>query len=186
MSPQGAEASPGGPRRRHLVLVGMMGAGKTTVGRALAARLGQEHRDLDAEVAKAAGRGVPDIIEEQGEPAFRRIESQVLRQVLGHPGPLVVSVGGGAVLEEGNREVLAVSGTVVWLRATPATLAARVGDGAGRPLLADGPDALARLESSRRPLYAQVADLTIDVDDLEAQEVARRIEQASARREANR
>ena len=92
------------------------------------------------------------------------------------PQPSVVSVAGGAVLRPDNRRLIAASGTVVWLRARPETLAARVGDGAGRPLLEDDPaEAMVRLNAVRSPLYAEVADLVIDVDELPAEEVARRI-----------
>jgi len=89
---------------------------------------------------------------------------------------MVVSVAGGAVLDPDNRSLLRRSGVVVWLRAHPATLAARVGEGTGRPLLGtDPPAALARLEAERRPFYAELADVVVDVDDLEAAEAAERV-----------
>ena len=98
------------------------------------------------------------------------------RRACADPTPSVVSVAGGAVLSADNRRLIAASGIVVWLRARPETLAARVGDGAGRPLLGDDPAAaLVRLDAVRAPLYAEVADLVIDVDDLAPDEVADRI-----------
>jgi len=162
----------------RLLLVGMMGAGKSTVGRAVASRLGWPHRDTDAEIVRRAGATVPELFAARGEPAFRRLESEVLAAVLTEPGPCVVSVGGGAVLDPGNRAALGRAGTVVWLRARPATLAGRVGSGRGRPLLG-GPDgaagALARIEAERRAVYAEVATAVVDVDELDTAAVADRV-----------
>jgi shikimate kinase len=158
---------------RHVLLIGMMGAGKTTVGEAVAARLGWDYRDSDADVMAATGRTVPELFESEGEAAFRQAESEVLAQACARPEPSVISVAGGAVLAEGNRVLLARSGTVVWLRARPETLAARVGDGVGRPLLERDPlGSLTRLNAERAPLYQALADLIIDVDDLSADAVA--------------
>jgi shikimate kinase len=156
----------------HLLLVGMMGAGKTTVGRLVAERLHRPYRDSDAMVEEATGRSVPELFASDGEAAFRAAESDALRRALAPP-PAVISVAGGAVLDPANRALLAESGTIVWLRAEPATLAARVGDGSGRPLLAPDPtSALVALDAVRRPLYAEVADSVVDVDGLEAAQVA--------------
>jgi len=150
------------------MLVGMMGAGKSTVGSMLAARLGWRYLDSDAQVQAATGRTVPEIFESCGEPAFRAAEAAALREALGGEPRVVVSVAGGAVLDPDNRALLQRSGTIVWLRARPDTLRARVGDGRGRPLLAgDAAAALARLDAERRPLYRQLADLVVDVDDLD-------------------
>jgi shikimate kinase len=160
----------------RLLLVGMMGAGKTTVGRLAAARLGWEFFDSDAQVLAATGRTVPDIFAEDGEPAFRAEESRVLAEAVNGPAPVVVSVAGGAVLSEDNRALLASSGVVVWLRAEPGTLGRRVGSGAGRPLLGDDPmGSLTALYEVRRPLYASVAHLVIDVDDLTPDAVVDRV-----------
>lgn len=168
----GAAATPGG----HLLLVGMMGAGKTTVGALVAARLGCAHFDSDAQIEAETGRTVPEILAADGEPAFRRMESLVLRQAVAEPPPVVISVAGGAVLDPANRACLRAAGTVVWLRADPATLAQRVGDGAGRPLLDGDPlGAMVRLEAVRRPLYEAVADVTVDVGGRNPAEVANEI-----------
>jgi shikimate kinase len=156
----------------HLLLVGMMGAGKTTVGRLVAEELGRPYRDSDAMVEAATGHSVPDLFATEGEATFRAAESAALRAAV-LPPPAVISVAGGAVLDPANRTLLASSGTVVWLRGAPATLVSRVGGGAGRPLLApDPPRALADLDAVRRPLYAAVADAVVDVDDLEPAQVA--------------
>jgi shikimate kinase len=160
----------------RILLVGMMGAGKSTVGRLLAERLGWVYLDSDDEVVARAGRGVAEIFAADGEEAFRALETAVLQDALAGTGLSVVSVAGGAVLDPANRELLRRSGTVVWLRARPATLAGRVGDGATRPLLAGDPAAaLARLDEVRRPLYAEVADVILDVDDESPASVAEQV-----------
>jgi shikimate kinase len=153
---------------RRVLLIGMMGSGKSTTGRLLATRLGWPYLDTDEQVQARTGRSVPQIIEESGEAAFRVEERQALEAATGGDGPAVVSVAGGAVLDPANREHIRSSGLVVWLRANVATLAERVGSGEGRPLLGnDPPAALARLYRERRPLYEELADVVIDVDGLE-------------------
>lgn len=163
----------------RLLLVGMMGAGKSTVGRLVAQHLGWEFRDVDEEVERSSAASVPEIFAGSGEAAFRELEGRALARCLAGRGDAVVAVGGGAVLSEANRARMAAAGTVVWLRARPETLAARIGDGADRPLLAGGPDEAARrvaeLTGERAPLYQEVADLVIDVDAGSADEVAARL-----------
>jgi len=160
----------------HILLVGMMGAGKTTTGHLVADRLGWGYCDSDADVEAMTGLSVPELFERDGEGAFRKAEATVLAESCASPSPLVISVAGGAVLDPGNRALIARSGTVVWLRARPETLGARVGDGAGRPLLGEDPtEAMGRLLTDRAPYYTELADLVIDVDDLTPAEVAARI-----------
>lgn len=160
----------------HILLVGMMGAGKTTTGHLVADRLGWGYRDSDADVEAMTGLTVPEIFERDGETAFRKAEATVLAESCAQSAPQVISVAGGAVLDPGNRALIAKSGTVVWLRARPGTLGSRVGDGAGRPLLGDDPtDAMARLLKERAPYYEALADFVIDVDDLKPSDVADRI-----------
>jgi shikimate kinase len=160
----------------RLILVGMMGAGKTTVGQLLAERLGWAYLDSDAQVMADTGRTVPELFAESGEAGYRAHESRVLAVALSGGDPVVVSAAGGVVLSESNRQLLARSGTVVWLRADPGVLAGRVGDGAGRPLLEGDPAAaLVELERVRRPLYESVAAVTIDVDRLTPGGVADRV-----------
>lgn len=160
----------------RVLLVGMMGAGKTTVGSRLARRLGWRMLDSDAEVERRTGRSVADIFRDEGEASFRAEEAQVLARAVTSDTAVVVSVAGGAVLDGANRRRIREGGTVVWLRCRPDVLARRVGEGAGRPLLGCDPrGTLARLDARRRPLYAEVADLVIDVDTLPVRDIVDRI-----------
>ncbi len=151
---------------RHLVLVGMMGSGKTTVGRALAARLGRPLLDSDAMIEDREGRTVRDIFGDDGEDAFRTIETEVFVQSLARPDPAVIAAAGGVVLRKENRDAMRVSGArVVWLRADPAVLLERVKAGPHRPLLDDDPaGVLQRMYTERQELYREVADAIVTVD----------------------
>ena len=155
------------------MLIGMMGSGKTTVGRSLAAALGRPLVDSDAQVEARTGRTVREIFESDGEAAGRVLEREALVDALAEAEPSVVAAAGGVVLDAGNRAVLQEAGTVVWLRARPEVLARRVSAGRDhRPLLGDDPlAALRRLDAERRPLYEEVADLVVDVDDLSTRQV---------------
>lgn len=158
---------------RHLVLIGLMGAGKTTVGRECARRLGRTFVDTDDLVTASAHMTVEQIFAEAGEAGFRTLEHAVVADVSESPEPLVVACGGGAVLDPDNRRALRRAGVVVWLRAPAATLAGRVGDGSTRPLLRDDPvGALARLERLREPAYEAAAHLSVDTDGLDVDAVA--------------
>jgi shikimate kinase len=151
----------------------MMGAGKSTVGQLVADRLGWPYLDSDQEVQRNTGKTVPELFAEKGEAAFRAEERRALVEAVEGGNPVVVGVAGGAVLDQENRELLATSGLVVWLRADLDLLARRVGDGAGRPLLGDDPgEALARLYPQREPLYRELADVVVDVDELNPEEAA--------------
>jgi shikimate kinase len=161
------------PLHPHLVLVGMMGAGKTSVGKRLARRLGWRHVDADKRIERTTGRTIPDIFATEGEAGFRTVERDVLDALLRLPGRTIVSTGGGAVLSSANRALMRERGTVVWLRARPETLLARVRAGEGRPLLADDPAAaLRRLADERQAAYTDAAHVIIDVDGLTADQVA--------------
>jgi shikimate kinase len=158
------------------VLIGMMGAGKSLAGYLVASRLGWPLLDSDEQIQRRTGQTVAQIFAERGEAAFRAEETQALAEAVTGEGPLVVSVAGGAVLAADNRRLLRQAGLVVWLRAELATLARRVAGGSHRPLLAGDPSArLATLYGERRPLYQQLSDVVIDVDDLTPNEVADRI-----------
>src|SRR4051812_17412505 len=155
-----ATAMPSSPRsRRHVVLIGMMGAGKTTLGRRLARRLSRPFIDSDQQIEARTGRTVREIFESDGEAAFRALETEALADALATSSPSVVAAAGGTVLSEVNRERMRSLGTVVWLRAAPSELAQRVRNGAHRPLLAADPEAtLRRLDEQRGELYAELAD----------------------------
>jgi shikimate kinase len=153
----------------HVVLVGMPGAGKSSVGRRLAKRLDRPFVDADDELVRRSGRTVRDWFTGEGEEAFRAAESDLLADLLAAPGASVVAAGGGAVLAERNRSLLRSDhATVVWLRAGVPYLLSRVLQKQDhRPLLDEDPEAaLTRLHDARTPLYAEVADITIDVEPI--------------------
>lgn len=157
---------------RPLVLVGLMGSGKSTVGHAVAGRLGRPFVDTDQEVEERTGRRISALFDTDGEAAFRRHEAAVLVDALGHRPPPVVAAGGGIVVGEANRAVLARRAVVVWLHASPEVLSRRLGEDPDRPLLGADPVAsLRRLEEERRPLYQEAADGVVDVDGLTVPEV---------------
>ncbi len=147
----------------NIYLVGLMGAGKTTVGKALAKRLGWQFHDSDHEIAARTGVSIPTIFEIEGEAGFRRRETQVIEE-LTNLRNVVVATGGGAVLAQQNRDCLSRSGVVVYLNASPAQLFERTRHDRNRPLL-QVPDPLGKLKTlhaERGPLYEAVADIVID------------------------
>ena len=161
--PQGVAPGPGTPRlRRPIVLVGLMGAGKTSVGKRLAALLGVPFTDSDTRIVEAAGMSIPEIFASLGEAAFRDGERRVIARLLGER-PGVLATGGGAFIEPRTREEIVAHGTSVWLRADVDTLWERVRDRPGRPLLqtADPKGTLRDLHRKRAPFYA-LADVAVD------------------------
>ena len=155
----------------HIVLVGMMGSGKSTVGRRVARKLDVNIVDTDDELVAKSGRGIAEWFSEVGEEAFRDAEERVLADVLATPETVVVATGGGIVEREANRALLREGrSTVIWLRGTPDFLASRIaqkGEQANRPLLADDPlAALIALDERRRDLYADVADIIVDIEPI--------------------
>jgi shikimate kinase len=158
----------------HLVLIGLMGAGKTSVGRRCARTLDRQFVDTDDVVIANAGMTVDDIFRHAGgEPRFRELERAAIADIVASPAPLVIATGGGSVLDAENRRVLRAAGVVVWLRAPADVLAARVGDDRTRPLLRGGaPGALARWEKLREPAYEAAAHCIVDTAELGLDEVA--------------
>ncbi|HZR06294.1 MAG TPA: shikimate kinase [Candidatus Udaeobacter sp.] len=156
-----------------IVLIGMMGAGKSAVGRCLQQRFGFSQFDTDQMVASKFGMPVPEIFSTHGEHAFRDAETEML-QALAPSGPAVIVTGGGIVLREKNLDLLKRLGAVVWLQADEATLFKRASRTGNRPLLQhENPrNAFAQMLQARLPLYAKIADIRVDTSALTGQEVA--------------
>ena len=147
----------------NLFLVGMMGAGKSTIGRLLARRMKRPFLDSDLEIEQRCGVSVPVIFEIEGEPGFRAREAQMIAELTEREG-IILATGGGAVLDAESRRRLSARGTVVYLHAPPADLYQRVRHDKNRPLLAIA-DPLAKLEALyavRDPLYREIADIVMD------------------------
>jgi shikimate kinase len=152
---------------RPIVLVGLMGVGKTTIGRRLAKRLDRPFVDADEAIEDAAGRSVSDIFADFGEAAFREGERKVIARLLEEPKPLVLALGGGAFINEDTRRLIKAHAVSIWLKADLETLMERVLRKPGqRPLLqTDDPRAvMERLHAERAPIYAQ-ADIAIESDE---------------------
>jgi|SRR6478672_3020956 len=151
----------------HIILVGPMGSGKSTLGRGLAARLGLAFVDVDARVVAAAGCDIPGIFAGEGEAGFRHRETQALAEAFAGD-PAVIATGGGAVLGDANRTAMRGAGHVVYLQVDAATQLARLAGDTGRPLLAtaDPAQRLADLQALREPLYREVAHLIFDTSAL--------------------
>ncbi len=173
-------------RARHIALVGLMGAGKSTLGKRLAKKLGRPFCDLDEVIVARAGKPIPAIFAEDGEAAFREMEAQALAEALANPKPLVIATGGGVVERADNRARLRKQAFVVWLDAPPEVLAARIAGDRNRPLLA-GEDPFARmrmLDRRRRAWYAEVADLRVSTEDFPPDALVARLMQAWAMQDA--
>lgn len=170
----------GHPLKRHLVLIGYRGTGKSTVARHLAAALEAAWIDADQELTRRAGRSISQIFADEGEATFRQLESETLEDLLGRE-PSVIATGGGVVLSAANRQRLSGAGTIVWLRATPESIFNRLhGDSstAGmRPALTErgGIEEIVELLGVRSPLYAELADQIVDTDEQTPTSVAAEI-----------
>lgn len=147
---------------RAVVLVGMMGSGKSSVGRRLATRLGMSFVDADTEIETAAGMSIPEIFAERGEAEFRDGERRVIGRILNTRAPLVLATGGGAFMNAETRARIAELAVSIWLKAEPDVLMRRVRKRSNRPLLqtADPEGTLRRMLAEREPVYA-LADLTV-------------------------
>ena len=165
-----------GRLKKTVVMIGMMGAGKTAVGTALAKMLSVPFLDSDDEIVSAANRSIAEIFARDGEPFFRAREAEVLARLL-RGTPCILSTGGGAFLAAANRDLIGESGVSVWLRADPELLWQRVRHKTTRPLLrtANPRETLLALTAAREPIYAN-ADLTVISDtDLSVDQMAQRV-----------
>ena len=170
---------------RAIVLVGLMGAGKSSIGRRLAARLDMNFTDADAEIEAAAGCTIADYFERHGERAFRDGERRVIARLLDE-GPRVLATGGGAFIDPDTRRLLAEKAVTVWLNAELDLLVKRCARRDTRPLLRDGDprEILTRLMEERYPIYRQ-ADITVETNDGPHMETVDKIIAALADRNAD-
>jgi len=161
-----------------IILVGLMGAGKSSIGRKLAERLELPFIDADNEIEKAAGCSIPDIFELYGEEAFRDGERRVIARLLGQ-GPQVLATGGGAFMDPDTRQRIAEHGVSIWLRSSLDVLYRRIERRGGRPLLeTDDPrGTLEKLMKERYPVYAE-ADIVIETDEEPLEETVQRAYEA--------
>lgn len=161
--------------KTNLILVGLMGCGKTTVGRLVANGLGWEFIDTDRLIVEQTGTPIPVLFREKGEPFFRRVEKELLL-TLKDKQRMVLATGGGTVLDGRNRRLLKEMGLVIYLKTSPAVLATRVGRGEGRPLLM-GQEPVAALTAllEKREIYYQEADLVVVTDGRTPSQVAAEI-----------
>ena len=164
--------------KQNLILIGFMGAGKTTIGRLFAEKNHLPMVDTDQLIVEKAGMSIPRIFEQQGEHAFRVLETEVLKQLLIQPGCQVISVGGGLPMREENRMILSQLGRVVYLELSEDTVWKRLEGNEDRPLL-QGDDAVQRITtllSARRPIYELAAHQAIRVDDKSPEEIVQELE----------
>jgi shikimate kinase len=162
----------------NIFLVGLMGAGKTTVGRLLAKHLHKTFVDSDHEIEQRTGVNIPLIFELEGEAGFRAREAAMIEELTGRRG-IVLATGGGAVLDQRNRENLRRNGTVIYLRAGLDDLWQRTRHDRNRPLLqtADPRARLGELFAQRDPLYREVADIVVDTGEQSVHSLVRQLEQ---------
>ena len=160
----------------NIFLVGLMGAGKSTIGRQLARELGKQFRDSDSEIEKRTGVNIDVIFDIEGEQGFRRRETRMLKELVEERG-IVLATGGGAVLASENRQLLRDNGLVIYLKASAEHLAGRVKLDRRRPLLQTG-DKLAtirELMTQREPVYQQLADRVVETNNRSIPRVVREI-----------
>ncbi len=176
----GKRQAQGEPRKqameRNVILIGFMGAGKTTAGQLLAETIGFTFVDTDARIEAAAGKTIPEIFASVGEPGFRDLETAVLRDVL-RSERQVISTGGGLILRPENREAIRAGGCCVWLAASPETVWERVRHETHRPLLhnADPEGAIRRMLAEREPIYRETAHLCLNTAGREPESIVAEI-----------
>jgi len=154
-----------------LILIGLMGSGKSSIGRRLSTHLNLPLIDLDDTIVAKAGLSIPEIFAQQGENEFRKLETEALRETIAQHA--VVATGGGVVLTKENRALLKTSGVpVIWLKASPEFLANRIEGDTNRPLIASGNtlEKLRELSEIRNPLYTECADFILPRDEMDKQQ----------------
>ncbi|MGB9692528.1 MAG: shikimate kinase, partial [Candidatus Sumerlaeaceae bacterium] len=161
---------------KNVVLIGMMGSGKTSIGRDLAKKTGMEFIDLDELIERRANMTIPAIFQTRGEAYFRQLESEVLEEIMSARHS-VIATGGGVILSAENRQRLRELGLVVWLDAPAEVLLERIGDDPNRPLLSRSQPLkkLTQLLHERRDLYAETSDIHLDTTDHTTDEIVERI-----------
>ena len=160
----------------NIFLVGLMGAGKSTIGRQLARELGKQFRDSDSEIEKRTGVSIDVIFDIEGEQGFRRRETRMLKELVEERG-IVLATGGGAILASENRQLLRDNGLIIYLKASAEHLAGRVKLDRRRPLLQTG-DKLAKIRelmTQREPVYLQLADMVVETNNRSIPRVVREI-----------
>lgn len=168
-----------GKHKKTIVIIGLMGSGKTHVGRLLSRRMGLSFADSDHEIEKAAGYSVTEMFERFGEESFREGERKVIQRLLEDGKPKVLSTGGGAFIQPQTRALIKELGVSVWLRADLDLLVERTAGSQNRPLLLKGePRAILKeLMDKRYPVYAQ-ADITVDSQAIPPEDMAEKVENA--------
>ena len=162
---------------KRIVLMGFMGAGKTTIGKALAEKLSWDFIDTDAEIEKEQGRKISEIFETEGEQAFRDMETRLLKKLEKSEERFVLSIGGGMPVRAENRELLRQIGTVVYLKATKEELVRRLSGDASRPLLQGGAleEKVAALMAARESIYVETAHQEVVTDGKSVKELIEKI-----------
>lgn len=161
----------------HVILTGFMGCGKSSLGVKLSYKLRMALIDTDKEIEREQGTSISGIFADKGETYFRQLETEYIERLKERKSPYVVSVGGGTPLRQENRELLKELGMVVYLRVKPQTVYERLKDDTTRPLLQghNPQEKIERLMKERAPFYEEGADMMIDSDELETEEVLRKI-----------
>jgi shikimate kinase len=163
-------------KSNNIILIGPMGAGKTTIGRQLAKKLSKQFYDSDHEIEQKTGADIPLIFELEGEEGFRKRESQVLSELVSRQN-VVLSTGGGAVLDPQNRKAFTENGIIIYLKSTAEKLFSRIADDKRRPLL-QSDDRLNKIKTildEREPIYLELADEVIDTQDLGIKQITQKI-----------
>ena len=160
----------------NIILIGPMGAGKTTIGRQLAKKLSKEFYDSDHEIEKHTGADVSLIFELEGEEGFRKRESQLLKEIVSNKN-IVLSTGGGAVLDPENRKLLSDNGIIIYLKSTAEKLYRRIADDKRRPLIQtdDRLNKIKKILEERGPLYQSLANEIIETQELSIKQITQKI-----------